>query len=96
MDYRQCPWRTGRSVGRTIYAVVGPTQDVLIGMADTPLLAADVVYAHNLVLAVKKAHARRLTPGEEQEKVAGLHLAMQAEAEGKATAAAAARLEGSP
>lgn len=84
MDYRQCPWRVGRKVGRTIYAVVSPERDVLIGLADTPLLAEDAVYAHNLVLQVKKGNARRLTPAEEQEKVANLHLAMQAAEEGKA------------
>ena len=33
-DYSQVPWRVGRSVGRTIYAVVDPDADkqVLIGM----------------------------------------------------------------
>lgn len=43
-------WRVGRSVGRTIYRMVGPEaskQDVLIGMMDTPELAAQVVEAVN-------------------------------------------------
>lgn len=44
------PWRVGRKVGRTIYA--HPTDDpdgdgVLIGMMDTPRLAAAAVQAHN-------------------------------------------------
>lgn len=44
------PWRTGRHVGRTIYAV--PAHDLsgdgtLIGVMDTPELAADAVRAHN-------------------------------------------------
>lgn len=48
------PWRTGRKVGRTIYARVGPLagdRDVLIGMMDTPELAREVVNAHNRILA---------------------------------------------
>jgi hypothetical protein len=49
-ELRALPWRTGRKVGRTIYAVVGKEpsdRDVLIGMMDSALLAADVVMAHN-------------------------------------------------
>ena len=45
-------WRTGRKVGRTIYAQSGPEasdEDVLIGMMDTPELAAAAVAAHNVV-----------------------------------------------
>ena len=48
------PWRTGRRVGRTIYAQVGnevSSRDVLIGMLDTPELAAEVCAAHNARLA---------------------------------------------
>ena len=43
-------WRIGRSVGRTIYRMVGPEaskDDVLIGVMDTPELAAWVVAAVN-------------------------------------------------
>lgn len=83
MDYRQCEWRVGRSVGRTVYAVVGPDREVLIGLLDTPLLAEDAVYAHNVLYRVKKAGAPRLTPQEEQDRVARLHLAIQAETEGR-------------
>jgi 6-pyruvoyltetrahydropterin/6-carboxytetrahydropterin synthase len=44
------PWRTGRRVGRTIYAQAGPEpsdDDLLIGVMDTPELAAEAVDAHN-------------------------------------------------
>jgi hypothetical protein len=44
------PWRTGRRVGRTVYAQIGPDpsgDDVLIGVLDHPRLAADAVDTHN-------------------------------------------------
>lgn len=59
------PWRTGGSVGRTIYAVhgVGGQEharddefDVLIGMMDTAQLAEAVVVSHNEWL---KKHKRK-------------------------------------
>lgn len=40
----QAPWRVGRSVGRMIY----DADDRLIGVMDTPELAAYVVHAANL------------------------------------------------
>jgi hypothetical protein len=46
----QNPWRVGRKVGRTIYAMVGPEpsdDDVLIGVMDTRPLAERAVAAHN-------------------------------------------------
>jgi hypothetical protein len=47
-------WRVGRSVGRTIYAVVeappAVAGDVLIGMLDTKELAAAAVRDHNAAL----------------------------------------------
>jgi hypothetical protein len=43
-------WRTGRSVGRTIYAVT-PDGDKLIGLMDTQMLANEAVQAHNERLA---------------------------------------------
>lgn len=47
-------WRTGRRVGRNIYAMVheNPDQkiDVLIGQMDTSVLAALVVANHNAAL----------------------------------------------
>lgn len=50
MNPLERPWRTGRKVGRTIYAVLGDAvsdADTLIGMLDTPELAAEAVAAHN-------------------------------------------------
>ncbi len=46
------PWRVGRSIGRTIYARLGTgyfdiNSDIVIGMMDTPELAAEAVSAHN-------------------------------------------------
>jgi len=47
-------WRTGRKVGRTIYAIPYPEsgtdrdEDPLIGVMDTRELAAEAVRAHNL------------------------------------------------
>jgi hypothetical protein len=46
-------WRTGRKVGRTIYAMIFGepcTADVLIGMMDSPDLARQVVADHNALL----------------------------------------------
>jgi hypothetical protein len=51
------PWRTGRKVHRTIYAMTGPEpsdDDPLIGVMDTPELAAEAVEAHNYRLAMTK------------------------------------------
>lgn len=59
MNPAQLPWRTGRKVGRTIYAVedthtlAGP----LIGVMDTPELAQAAVEAHN------QAHFPGIPPG---------------------------------
>lgn len=78
--YQDFPWRVGRSVGRTIYAVTGPEatkSDVLVGMMDTRALAAEAVDAHNLLLGKAKA---RLTPAEQAEYTAKLHRARQNEA----------------
>lgn len=47
------PWRTGRKVGRTIYAQVGETasdKDPLIGVMDTCALAYEAVCCHNTAL----------------------------------------------
>lgn len=43
------PWRTGRRVGRTVYAVTGGADhdDLLIGLMDTRALAARAVADHN-------------------------------------------------
>lgn len=58
-------WRTGRSVGRTIYAQLGALpgdEDILIGMLDSRDLASEAVYGHNLHLYVISDHAS--TPGD--------------------------------
>jgi hypothetical protein len=44
------PWRTGRRVGRTLYAQIGPAPsdlDVLIGVMDSTVLAQQAVRDHN-------------------------------------------------
>ena len=54
MDYTKIKWRTGRKVGRTIYAQVGDApadNDPLIGVMDSPELAQAAVEAHNLLIA---------------------------------------------
>ena len=56
------PWRIGRSVGRTVYAQLGPDPsdvDVLIGMMDSRELAHAAVYAHNMHLLVLAERATR-------------------------------------
>lgn len=52
MDLILAPWRIGRKVGRTIYAVMGEgdDQDPLIGVMDTPALAQQAVDGHNAAL----------------------------------------------
>lgn len=67
MSDHALPWRTGRTVGRTIYAHdVGPEGEPigegrLIGTMDTPMLAAEAVAAHNerraRLLAAAQGHA---------------------------------------
>lgn len=55
------PWRVGRKVGRTIYAMVGPEasdDDVLIGMLDTRELARAAVEQHNAHLEHAQAPGR--------------------------------------
>lgn len=51
--YLSSRWRTGRHVGRTLYEMSGPEpsgSDSLIGVMDTPELAARVVRDHNAAL----------------------------------------------
>lgn len=51
MDVTEVPWRTGKSIGRTIYACPPGSSyrdgEIVIGMMDTPELAAHVVLVHN-------------------------------------------------
>jgi hypothetical protein len=52
-DYENHRWRTGRKVGRTIYAQLGDKpsdDDPLIGVFDTAGLATAAVTAHNEAL----------------------------------------------
>ena len=61
-DLASLPWRVGRHVGRTVYAVMGTEasdDDVLIGTMDTRELAVEVVDAHNC----------RLGPGRQNEEI---------------------------
>lgn len=56
-------WRTGRHVGRTIYAQAGPEpsdSDLLIGVMDTPELAAEACGARNRLGADGAALTRRI------------------------------------
>jgi hypothetical protein len=58
------PWRVGRSVGRTIYHMVGDKaskQDVLIGVMDTPELAAKAVEAVNAIARIREFAAELRT-----------------------------------
>jgi hypothetical protein len=51
-------WRTGRHVGRTIYAQSGPEpsdEDVLIGVMDTRELAAEACEGRNMALRLEPA-----------------------------------------
>lgn len=57
-DPEQHRWRTGRKVGRTIYMLQGIDEipagdDPLIGVMDTPELAAEAVRAHNLDIDIR-------------------------------------------
>jgi len=54
-------WRTGRKVGRTIYAMIGllpADTDMLIGVMDTKALAQEAVSAHNHGIIQKAADRR--------------------------------------
>lgn len=51
--WRVVPWRVGRSLGRTIYRMVGtePSKDdQILGMMDTREVAAHIVDLHNKTL----------------------------------------------
>jgi len=56
------PWRTGRSLGRTLYARTGGDDyeaDTFIGIMDTPELAEHVAEWHNQKLASVSPPVRR-------------------------------------
>ena len=49
-DYLKMKWRTGRKVGRTVYAQMGESADdidPLIGVFDSVELAKEAVESHN-------------------------------------------------
>ena len=59
-DPLSLPWRTGRRVLRTVYAQGGAEaslDDVLIGVMDSPELAAEACAGHNERLAVNPVTA---------------------------------------
>ncbi len=63
-DLRFLRWRTGRKVGRTIYAQRGPDPsdgDILIGLMDTPELAFQAVTGHNAALRERTDEAHVMT-----------------------------------
>lgn len=64
-------WRTGRKVGRTIYAQLHPEasdEDELIGVMDTDSLAAEAVESHNSHLdRLIRANADRVMRDEAAE-----------------------------
>lgn len=54
-DLASLPWRTGRHQGRAVYAQLGDAasrSDLLIGVMDSPELAAEACSAHNERLKV--------------------------------------------
>lgn len=60
-------WRVGHKLGRTVYAMAGDVasdDDELLGMMDTPELAALVVNSHNaLHQLVSSAYGETTYPG---------------------------------
>jgi len=57
-DVLLLPWRIGRKLGRTLYAVIGDEpadNDILLGLLDDELVAKLIVDTHNEALAGKQA-----------------------------------------
>ena len=70
-DPLSLPWRIGSHVGRTVYAQAGDgasKTDVLIGVMDTPELAAETCAGHNERL---RRAGRRTMRGEVHDPVCG-------------------------
>lgn len=62
-DLASLPWRTGRKLGRTVYARTGGEDweaDTVIGMMDTAELAEEACAAHNAGLARRQAQGGAL------------------------------------
>jgi hypothetical protein len=60
-DFTEVQWRIGRHVGRTVYAQAGPEasdEDSLIGVLDTPEIAAEACKAHNYALAMRSGNSQ--------------------------------------
>lgn len=59
-DLTSLPWRTGRHLGRTVYARTGGDDweaDTVIGMMDMPGLAEEACASHNAELVRRKTEA---------------------------------------
>ena len=68
-DLLSLPWRVGTKNGRTLYAHAGTgasREDVMIGVMDTPELAAEVCLGHNHML-----WSRRQVDGQLKARQAG-------------------------
>lgn len=69
VDLCRVPWRVGRRKLRTVYAVLAvddPEGDVLIGLLDTPALAAAAVRGHNRTLGLDPLLSTPLERPEEE------------------------------
>jgi hypothetical protein len=57
-DHWDTPWRVGRKLGRTIYAVDEGNEDrwcdAFLGIMDDPVIAAQIVETHNAELAGRR------------------------------------------
>ncbi len=56
-DLLSLPWRTGRHLGRTVYARLGPQasdDDPVLGMMDSRELAEEACEAHNYRLMMRR------------------------------------------
>jgi len=64
-DLLSLPWRTGRHLGRTIYARLGPEasdEDPVLGMMDTAELAEEACSAHNYCLGMQRGFPSGVHP----------------------------------
>lgn len=86
------PWRAGRKVGRTIYAMRAADatdEDALIGVMDTPVLAALTVQAHNATLPAARPVLVTVSGKLTEDDAARIKRAI-AEAQGQVIAVAVA------
>lgn len=69
-DPRRMRWRTGRKVGRTIYAQFGnepADHDILIGVMDWRDMAEDVVREHNRTIGILTVDLQSMPRNERTE-----------------------------